>query len=61
MATYTGEYFEHVSEGSFRSVYYTFTPKPLTEGGHYSLDEELSALLIETHRVLGFLRVCLYT
>ncbi|HCC35967.1 MAG TPA: hypothetical protein DEQ02_10245 [Ruminococcaceae bacterium] len=55
MSVYTGEYFKHVSDDALRAVYYTFTPKPLTGGDHYSIDEELCALLVETHRALGVL------
>ncbi len=55
MSVYTGEYFKHVSDDAFRAVYYTFTPNPLFDGDYYSLDEEICALLVETHRALGVL------
>ncbi|GFI45476.1 hypothetical protein IMSAGC019_00788 [Lachnospiraceae bacterium] len=35
--------------------YYTFTPRPLMYGDLYKMDDELSALLIEAHRNIGFL------
>jgi len=55
MFTYTGTYYEHTSDNIMRSAYYTFTPKPLMEGGFYSMDEELTSLLISAHRSLGVL------
>ena len=35
--------------------YYTFTPRTLMYGDLYKMDDELSALLIEAHRNIGFL------
>ena len=55
MPTHTSEYFQYTKNDSLQSVYYTFTPKPITGGNHYAIDEELSSLLIETHRALGIL------
>jgi Fic family protein len=55
MSAYTGEYFEHPTDGASKGIYYSFTPKPLTDGGFYTADEELFSLLIETHRTLGIL------
>ena len=51
----TGNYVEHRSDSASRSVYYTFTPRPLMEGSFYSLDDELSHLLVAAHRSLGML------
>ena len=35
--------------------FYTFTPRPLTSGGFFTLDDELSALLIQARSQLGIL------
>lgn len=51
----TGDYVEHKSDSASRSVYYTFTPRPLMEGSFYLLDDELSHLLVAAHRTLGML------
>lgn len=55
MFPYTGEYEEHTRKGSRDFTFYTFTPRPLCDGGFFSMDEELAALLAETHRNLGIL------
>lgn len=55
MFPYTGDYIEH-SNGTTNSFkYYTFTPRLLMYGDLYKMDDELSALLIEAHRNIGFL------
>ena len=55
MPTHTSEYFQYTKNDSLQSVYYIFTPKQLTGGNHYVMDDELSSLLIETHRALRIL------
>jgi hypothetical protein len=51
----TGDYVEHASDDILRSTYYTFIPRPLTEGNFYTMTDDLAALLADTHRSLGFL------
>jgi Fic family protein len=55
MPVYTGEYFEHPTDGASRGIYYSFLPKHLVDGSFYTADEELFSLLIEAHRALGIL------
>lgn len=55
MIPYTGDYIEHIDNNQNNFKYYTFTPRPLMHGDMYKMDEELSALLIEAHRNIGFL------
>ena len=55
MIPYTGDYIEHIDSNQNNFKYYTFTPRPLMHGDMYKMDEELSALLIEAHRNIGFL------
>ncbi len=55
MLPYTGDYIEHIDDNKSNSKYYTFTPRPLIYGDIYKMDDELSALLIEAHRNIGFL------
>lgn len=55
MLPYTGEYIEHIDNNKNNFRYYTFTPRPLMRGDMYKMDDELSALLIEAHRNIGFL------
>lgn len=55
MLPYTGDYIEHIDDNINDFKYYTFTPRPLTHGDMYKMDDELSALLIEAHRNIGFL------
>lgn len=55
MLPYTGDYIEHIDDNKSNSKYYTFTPRPLIYGDMYKMDDELSALLIEAHRNIGFL------
>lgn len=55
MFPYTGEYEEHTRKGSRDFTFYTFTPRPLCDGGFFSMDEELAILLADTHRHLGML------
>jgi hypothetical protein len=55
MFVHTGDYFEHTSNDTLRSTYYTFTPVPLMEGSFYSMNDELSALLTDAYRSLGVL------
>lgn len=56
MLSYTGDYIEHIDSKINNFKYYTFTPRPLKRGDMYKIDEELSALLIEAHRNIGFLK-----
>ena len=55
MLPYTGDYIEHIDDNIDDFKYYTFTPRPLMYGDMYKMDDELSALLIEAHRNIGFL------
>lgn len=55
MLPYTGDYIEHIDDNINNFKYYTFTPRPLMYGGMYEVDDELTALLIEAHRNIGFL------
>ena len=55
MIPYTGDYIEHLDDNTDNFKYYTFTPRPLMNGDMYKMDDELSALLIEAHRNIGFL------
>lgn len=55
MIPYTGDYIEHIDDNKSNSKYYTFTPRPLIYGDMYKMDDELSSLLIEAHRNIGFL------
>ena len=55
MLPYTGDYIEHIDDNIDDFKYYTFTPRPLMHGDMYKMDDELSALLIEAHRNIGFL------
>lgn len=55
MIPYTGEYIEHIDSEKPSFKFYSFTPRPLMRGDMYQMDEELSALLIEAHRNIGFL------
>ncbi len=55
MIPYTGDYIEHIDDSINNFKYYTFTPRPLMHGDMYKMDDELSALLIEAHRNVGFL------
>ena len=53
MFAQTGNYTEHTNDDFQNSVYYTFTPRPLMDGGFYDMDDDLAALLADAHRVLG--------
>ena len=55
MIPYTGDYIEHIHSNQNNFKYYTFTPRPLMHGDMYKIDDELSTLLIEAHRNIGFL------
>lgn len=55
MIPYTGDYIEHIDSNQNNFKYYTFTPRPLMHGDMYKIDDELSTLLIEAHRNIGFL------
>ncbi len=55
MLPYTGDYIEHIDDNIDDFKYYSFTPRPLMHGDMYKMDDELSALLIEAHRNIGFL------
>jgi len=55
MLPYTGDYIEHIDDNNCHFKYYTFTPRPLMRGNLYKLDDELSSLLIDAHRNVGFL------
>ena len=55
MIPYTGDYIEHIEAGKNSFKFYSFTPRPLMRGDMYQMDDELTALLIEAHRNIGFL------
>lgn len=55
MLPYTGNYAGHIDPEKPSLTFYTFTPRPLMRGGMYQMDDELSALLTEAHRNIGFL------
>ncbi len=55
MLPQTGDYIEHIDNNINGFKYYTFIPRPLMHGYMYKMDDELSALLIEAHRNIGFL------
>ena len=55
MWPHTGEYVPHQDSRDPTFTYYTFTPRPLREGRLYKMDDELAALLADTHQKLGFL------
>lgn len=55
MLPYTGDYTEHIDPEKPSLTFYSFTPRPLMRGHMYQMDDELAALLIETHRNIGFL------
>jgi len=54
MFTYTGDYIKHQNSIS-KAIYYTFTPRLLTQENLYSPDDECNDLLIEAHREVGIL------
>lgn len=54
MIPYTGEYIGHKENDPFGFTYYSFTPAPLMSGDFYTIDDELIALLNDTHQNLGF-------
>ena len=56
MIPYTVDYIEHIDGSINNFKYFTFTPRPLMHGDMYKMDDELSALLIEVHRNIGFLK-----
>jgi len=51
----TGKYKQQSRTGKTEFVYYTFTPRPLTEGGFFELDDELTDFLSITYHTLGVL------
>lgn len=51
----TGKYVSHQDERDPTFTYYTFTPRPLRSGHLFKMDDELTALLADTHQKLGFL------
>lgn len=55
MTPYTGEYIGHKENAQSEFTYYSFTPAPLMSGDFYTMDDELIALLNDTHLNLGFL------
>lgn len=55
MWPHTGRYVPHQDERDPSFTYYTFTPCPLRNGRLYKMDDELTALLADTHQKLGFL------
>lgn len=55
MWPHTGKYVPHQDSRDPSFTYYTFTPRPLREGRLYKMDDELAALLADTHQKLGFL------
>jgi len=61
MSQYTGEY-EHHLKDDWKLIrpleafsFYTFTPRPLMDGGFFELDDELFTMLTMTHKQLGVL------
>lgn len=55
MWPYTGKYVPYQDSRNPAFTYYTFTPRPLREGRLYKMDDEIVALLADTHQKLGFL------
>ncbi|WP_455596597.1 hypothetical protein [Cloacibacillus porcorum] len=55
MWSHTGKYVPHQDSRDLTFTYYTFTPRPLREERLYKMDDELAALLVDTHQKLGFL------
>ncbi len=55
MLSYTEDDIEHNDDNINDFKYYTFNPCPLRHEDMYKMDDELSALLIEAHRTIGFL------
>ena len=55
MNPYTGKYSEHIRNNRWKSVYYTFTPRPLKDNNFYKIDDELASILSVANRVLGIL------
>lgn len=55
MSVYTGDYVRQISSCVPKLTYFTFTPLPLMEGNFYTMDNELAALLSNTHRIFGML------
>lgn len=53
MHPYTGDYTEQRKNEKFNFTYYTFTPRPLKGATLFKIDDELVALLVETHHNLG--------
>lgn len=60
MSVYTGDYVRQISSCVLKLTYFTFTPLPLMEGNFYTMDDELAALLSNTHRILGMLEGMAY-
>lgn len=60
MSVYTGDYLRQISSCVPKLTYFTFTPLPLMEGNFYTMDNELAALLSNTHRILGMLEGTAY-
>ena len=54
MFVYTGDYFKRQNNIT-KTIYYTFTPRPLSENNFYSPDDEFNDLLINAYKELGIL------
>lgn len=57
----TGDYIEHKNNTPMRSTYYTFTPRPLMDGGFFTMDNDLASLLTTAYRNIGVLEGLLLT
>ena len=55
MHPYTGYYTEQRKNEKYNFSYYTFTPRPLEGATLFKMDDELAALLVESHHNLGLL------
>lgn len=56
MILYIGDYFEYISDSIDDFKYYVFTLRFQMYGDMYKMDDELSVLLMEAHRNVGFLK-----
>lgn len=56
MFPYTVDYTEQRKNGRYNFTYYAFTPRLLKDSTFFKMDNELAALLVETHHNLGQLK-----
>lgn len=55
MFVHTGDYTEHKTDTPLRLTYYTFTPRPLMDGGFYTMTDDMESLLVAAHRAIGII------